>query len=144
MNKTNLLVVIIIVLLAIVVGIIVYNSQNTTKTVDDFYNIDISTIDKIDIMNGSNGNITTVNNKKVINDICSYLSALTFKKAHSEPSTGWDYRFFIYENGQKEFEVTFISNKLCIFNNNGIKYSMANSTDVTYESLYNEAVKSAK
>jgi hypothetical protein len=128
----------------IILGSIFLFHQNNIKTITSLYNNDANKINKIEIMSGSNPNRLTVDNKKVISDITNYLSKLKFTKIHSEPSTGWDYRFFIYESNKKKLEIEFVSENLCIFNNNGVKYTIEKSTDVTAKSLYNEALKSAK
>jgi hypothetical protein len=88
-------------IIIIILGSIFLFHRNNIKTIRSLYNNDTTKINKIEIISGSNPNILTVDNKKVISYITNYLSKLKFAKIHSEPSTGWDYRLFIYESNNR-------------------------------------------
>ncbi len=65
MKKKKILYILLAVLLTfsiIITGISI--SQYRTKTITNFYNNDVNKIDKVDITNGTNGNIVTVTDKK--------------------------------------------------------------------------------
>ncbi len=141
MKKMKLLTIIIVVVLSIVIGGEILFSTYETKSITSFFDNHTSKINKIDITNGNNGEIISVDNKKVIGHISTYLSKLKFKKISPPPSTGWCYWFFIYENHKKVLDITFLGDQ-CIINNS--KYRIQKSTDVTVDALYNEAKKAYK
>jgi cell division protein YceG involved in septum cleavage len=143
MKKIKLLTIISIVLVvSIVLGGSILFSQYQTKSITSFIDNDKSKINKIDIMNGNNGEIVSVDNKQVISDISAYLSKLKLKKISPPPSTGWTYRFSINENDKEILNITFKSDKECEINDS--KYKIEKSTDVTVDKLYDEAKKSGK
>ena len=110
MKKKKILFVILAVVLAFSIIITVISiSQYRTKTITNFYNNDVNKIDKINITNGTNGNIVTVTDKKMISSICNYLSKLKFNKIRSQPSTGWSYNISVIENKKDVVNIEFIS-----------------------------------
>lgn len=140
MKKKKILFVILAVVLAFSIIITVISiSQYRTKTITNFYNNDVNKIDKINITNGTNGNIVTVTDKKMISSICNYLSKLKFNKIRSQPSTGWSYNISVIENKKDVVNIEFISDDLCIFNRNSKKYDIQRSDKTTLESIYNNA-----
>ena len=141
MKKKKILFVILAVVLAFSIIITVISiSQYRTKTITNFYNNDANKIDKINITNGTNGNIVAVTDKKMISSICNYLSKLKFKKIRSqEPSSGWSYDFSVIQNKKEAISINFLSDEICIFNINGIKYDIQRSDNTTLESIYNNA-----
>lgn len=83
----------------------------------------------------------TVTDKKMISSICNYLSKLKFKKIRSqEPSSGWSYDFSVIQNKKEAISINFLSDEICIFNINGIKYDIQRSDNTTLESIYNTAL----
>jgi hypothetical protein len=140
--KKNILVIIIliIVVISIVFGCVIYKYQ--TKTITSFFHNDTSKITRITIMN-SGGNIITVNDKKIISNISDYLSKLKFKRISNKPlSVGWSYMFSFYEKDTEMFGFASLGDSFCTIKGN--RYSVINSTNVTIESLYDEAKKVSK
>lgn len=141
--KINLKIFIAICLVSIVLISAFFIFQYRTKTITSFFDNDLNKINKIDITNGSNGNIVTVEDKKMISNISNYLSNLKLKKVlNNNPSTGWNFRLSIYENSKEFFNITFIGEELCLIN--GTKYKIEKPINLTVETLYNEAIKFKK
>ncbi len=134
--------VLIAVLIIVVAGAIIYVSQYKAKTITSFFDNDTNKIDKIDIVDGSNGNVITIDDKKVISDISGYLSKLKLTKVHNDSSTGWNYRFSVYESNTEKLNITFIGEGLCTIGDT--KYKIEKSTDVTAKSLFDEAKRPTK
>lgn len=134
--------VLIAVLIIVVAGAIIYALQYKEKAITSFFDNDASKIDRIDIVDGSNGNVITVDGKKVISDISVYLSTLKLIKVHNEPSTGWNYRFSVYESNTEKLNITFVGEGLCTIGDT--KYKIKKSTDITVKSLFDEAKNPAK
>lgn len=143
-NKLSTIIIIIVVLVMLVSSILFirHKAQYQTKDITSFFNNDVSKINKIDIVNGNNGEIVSVDNKSIISNISMYLSKIKLTKVSLPPSTGWTYRFSIIENGNEVLNITFNGEEYCIINNS--KYKIDKSTDIVIDSLYNEAKKATK
>lgn len=85
-------------------------------------------------------NYITVTDKKFISNISDYLSKLKFKRISNKPLiVGWSYMFSFYENDTNTFGFASLGDPVCLIKGN--RYSVLNSTNITIESLYNEAKK---
>lgn len=140
--KVNKIHIIIAILILVMAGIIMYISSFSEKTITSFFDNDIKKIDKIEIMDGNNGKIINVDDKKVTRDICEYLSKLKLRKFLEPPCGGWSYRFTIYENKKEKIDITFRGDTDCEIN--GTKYKIEKSTSLAINSLFEEARKSIK
>ena len=78
----------VLIIMLITLCLVYFISQNSTKSITSFYNNDANKIDKIDIINGSNGNVVTVTDKKMIGNLCDYLESLKLKKYVMNKKTG--------------------------------------------------------
>ncbi|KNY28865.1 hypothetical protein [Pseudobacteroides cellulosolvens] len=114
----------------------------SSKSITSFYNNDVSKISSIDILDGNNGNIISINDKKVIASISTFLSTIKLKRVIEKPSSGWKYRFSINEYDKEVLNIVFINDEYCKINS--MKYKITKSSDVTIKSIYDEAVKSIK
>jgi hypothetical protein len=130
------------VLLIGLIIIILYVYQFRTRSITSFFDNDLSKINKINIRNGSNGDLVITEDKKSIKDISDYLSKIEVQKIKDKPTLGWSYAFNIYENNEERFAIVFISEYYCWIN--GTKYKIRKSTDTTPEYLYNEAKSTVK
>lgn len=139
MSKRALFILIIIIFLGIFFATIIY-PRVFTKTENNFFNINYNKVTKIEVMDGSTGSIITTENKENIRAISNYLALIKVKKdLFSEPSTGWVYRFTIYENN-KSYDITFISDKKCYINEK--KYTITQNGNVgTLQELYDKVTK---
>ena len=127
----------IIVMLLILIGIVILGSVLQTKRITSFCDNDANRISRIDIMNGNNGEIISVDNKDIIKDISTYLSKLKLKKVVLPASTGWTYRLSVIENGKEVLNMTFNGDEYCKIND--VKYKIKRSTDVSIYQLYDKA-----
>ena len=132
---------IVIILLVLIIVAVWFISSNSIKTITDFHHNDPEKISKIDMLNGNNGEIISIKNKKTISDICKYMSRIKFKKFNPEPSTGWSYEFKFYENNKEMLDITFNGDTACDID--GTKYKTEKSIDMTIDTFYQEIVKSS-
>jgi preprotein translocase subunit YajC len=143
-KKIPIIAIIIIVVLIISVGLILFakHQAQSQKKNADFLNIDTSKINKIYITNGNNGEILSVVDKLIIADISTYLTKLKLTKISPPPSSGWSYRFSIIENNKEVLNITFNGDEYCTIHDS--KYKIDKSTNITVDTLYNEAKKVSK
>lgn len=136
-SKPIITIIIVIFLSIIIVGSYIlfmrHKIEYQTKTITNFFENNPNKINKIDVINGNNGEITSITNKAIINDVSDYLSKLSFKKFSPPESSGWSYRFSIYENSKNVFNITFNGDEFCKINSS--KYKIEKS-DKKIESLY--------
>ena len=137
MKKSNRIILFASIIVIIALCLFYFINQYRTKTITDFYNNDANKINKIDILNGSNGNIVTVTDKKMIANICDYLTNSKFKKIPDPKSDGWTYGLAVYEGDKEVFGATFMGDNRC--GTGKSYYNIEKSTTVTLESLYNTA-----
>lgn len=122
-----------LILIVIIFGLVMYITQYSTKKVTTFFENDATKITRINIMDGNNGNITTIDDRKAISDISSYLASLELKKFKDEPSGGWSYRVSVFEEDKEVFNITFNGDVFCTID--GTKYNIEKSSDFKIESL---------
>jgi len=123
-----------LIITIIALCLIYFINENSNKTFTNFYRNDMHKIDKIDIINGSNGNIVTITDKKMISDIRNYFSSLEFEKAPDDKKDGWTYSFAVYKGYKNSFNITFMGENDCGINDK--KYKIVKSNGDTVESLY--------
>lgn len=139
MNKRKIISCFILVFILICGGIYFYIHRN--QPITNFFNNEDNKINKISILNGNNGEISTIEDEKTITYFSKYLSNIKLKKIYdSHSSTGWSYQFSIYEEGKKQIDITFLGDEACIINNS--KYLIKKSTNITIDSVYNKAKES--
>ena len=124
----------VVLIACILVAIFISNGK---RNINDFYKINYDQVNKVDIINGNNGDITTVENKETISQILAYLSSLSIIRTYDKESSGWSYRFSIYENNIEKLNITFLGNDFCKID--GIKYKIEKKTDITIDELYEKA-----
>jgi len=115
-NHKKAILIILILLAITILGIVTYMHKYSAKTITNFFDNDVSKISRVDITNGNNGNVISVDDKKVISYISAYLSKLRLKKVFDKPSTGWSYRYSINENGKEALNITFNGDEFCRIN----------------------------
>lgn len=126
-----------LVLLAALVALIGGYNPNQARRFSDFYAGDASTITRIVMLNGVNGEIHTIADKNKIATFFSLVNALTFTRQQNQtPRGGYLYRVDLYQDKQKVLQLTFNSRAVAV---NGVYYDLDSDVRERLDELYRDA-----
>lgn len=95
--------------------------KNRSLPVESFYNNDLDRITAIEVVNSANGS-TVIKDEDYIQAFSEYLSRIKVKKVElGSNNNSADYRFIIYEDNSRSFDISFSGNDFCCINNTNYK-----------------------
>ena len=125
MNNKKLLAIALPVLIVSIILIVYCVLLTRVNKVSDLVNLD--SVNKVVLMDGSNGNYTDVNDEKEMDAIIKSLDKLELKRYHGEDSTGWVFAIILKTNNS-EYKITFQGVERCV-DDNGNEYIIKNADD---------------
>ena len=125
MNTKKLLAIALPVLTVSIILIVYCVLLTRVNKVSDLVNLD--SVNKVVLMDGSNGNYTDVNDEKEMDAIIKSLDKLELKRYHGEDSTGWVFAIILKTNNS-EYKITFQGVERCV-DDNGNEYIIKNADD---------------
>ena len=96
---------IVIIVLVIIVILGLFKILIGPKSIESFCDMDSSKISSITSMNGNTGDMHTVTSEEAIHYLTHYLSQISMIRVFEPASTGWSYRFTIYEASAPKLDV---------------------------------------
>ena len=101
---------VLITVLVIIVMLVLFKIFIGPKSIESFCDLDSAKISSITSMNGNTGDRHTVTSDEAINYLTHYLSQISMIRVFEPASTGWMYRFTIFEDKDSTLDVV-ISDK---------------------------------
>ncbi|MDN3018392.1 hypothetical protein PH210_19615 [Paenibacillus sp. BSR1-1] len=78
-----------------------------TKTLPQFYEKDLETVNKVVIVDGSNGNKKTITDPPVIEEFLNRISDVKFiPEKNQDKRVGWRYSITLFQKGEDPFQFT--------------------------------------
>ncbi len=96
-------------------------------------------VNKIEIMNGNNGDIMTITDQADMNKILVYMDDITYRRKFVLPWGGWSYRFMFYQDENLLSDIVIASSLADI---DGKNYSYKNSNTTTMEEMLSSLTNS--
>lgn len=114
MKKYTKIIIIASVLCCLLIAPIIAKAMMKTGSLMDFCGDDVSLVESVYIIGGSNGNSVKLE-KEDYQKVFNILQNIKYEKKHFEQSTGWTYCVQVKVNGEL-IEYVFSENK-CVINN---------------------------